>query len=79
MTTVINNPAGPDRVIEQDSGAGWAVAAILIVAVIAGGAYLVIRYGNGAGAGAEGTNIEVNVPTPGVEVAPNNESGSLQY
>jgi hypothetical protein len=76
MATVINNPGGPDRVLERDSGAGWAVAAILIVAVIAGGAYLLMRYGNGAGADAD-TNIDVTVPTPNVEVpAPDTYNGT---
>lgn len=38
MATIINNPSSPtDRVIERDSDtAGWAVAIIILIAVIAG-------------------------------------------
>jgi hypothetical protein len=73
MATIVNNPSGTERVVERErlvdngsDGAGWAVAIIILVAVIAVGAYLWTQYqGSPAPADNGGTNIEVNIPTPG--------------
>jgi len=56
-TIVTNSPAG-------DSGAGWVVALIILVAVIIGG---FVMYKNGMFRGSEPagtTNINVVVPNP---------------
>ncbi|MDP2648789.1 MAG: hypothetical protein Q8P19_02715 [bacterium] len=57
--TIVNTPA------TQDSGvAGWVVAFIILIAVIAGG-FVWLRYYGGAEAPQEGTtNINVTVPSP---------------
>ncbi|MDO8623923.1 MAG: hypothetical protein Q7R54_01065 [bacterium] len=70
MATIINNPnPGPDRVVERvvetDGGsAGWAVAVIILIAVIAVGAYFWF-YNRGAPAPQQesGTQINVTIPT----------------
>ncbi len=56
--TIVNTPAP-----SNDSGAaGWVVAIIILLAVIAGGYYV---YRNGMGRAAPGTtNINVSVPNP---------------
>jgi hypothetical protein len=74
MATVINNPS--DRVVEREritdnngsDSAGWAVAVIILIAVVALGAYLWTQAQGGtpeAPSGTGGTNIEVTVPTSG--------------
>jgi heme/copper-type cytochrome/quinol oxidase subunit 2 len=57
MTTVINTPATPES---GDGGAGWAVAVIILLAVIGVGVYFWIHY-RSAPSGA--TNINVTLPT----------------
>lgn len=57
MTTVINTPATADS---GASGAGWAVAVIILLAIIGIGAYFWIYY---RGAPSTGTNINVTLPT----------------
>ena len=48
----------------SDSGsAGWAVAVIVLLVVVAGGIFWYMRYHRGAAA-APGANIQVNLPTP---------------
>ena len=55
--TIVNTPNG-----NSDGGAaGWFIAVIILVAVIAGGFYV---YRNGAGGAQSATNINVTVPTP---------------
>lgn len=56
--TIVNTPAS-----NNDSGAaGWFIAIIILLAVIAGGFYV---YRNGIGRAAPGaTNINVTVPNP---------------
>lgn len=58
-TIVTNSPGTGDS-----SAAGWVVALVIVVAIVAGG---IVLYQNGAfnGAGsADTTNINVTVPTP---------------
>jgi hypothetical protein len=72
MATIVNNPgAAPstsDRTyIERtsDDGAGWAVAIIVLLAVLAVGAFLWVRYNRAPAAAtpAPGANINVTLPT----------------
>lgn len=66
MSTIINNPTPNEHtVIESDSSSGWAVAVIILVAVIAGGAYLWMSF-DVSGAPAQpqsGATINVTLPT----------------
>jgi hypothetical protein len=57
--TIVNTPAP-----SNDSGAaGWMVAIIILLAVLAGGFY-VYRYGIGRAPAPDTTNINVTVPNP---------------
>jgi hypothetical protein len=47
-----------------DSGAGWFVAIIILIAVIVGGIILYRHGGFGSAAPSSGTNINVTVPSP---------------
>lgn len=58
MTTVVNTPSNTDS---GDGGAGWAVAVIILLAVIGIGAYLWMNY---HGAPAKSGAIDVNVTLP---------------
>lgn len=58
MTTVINTPPSTDS---GDGGSGWAVAVIILLAVIGIGAYLWLNY---RGAPAKSGAIDVNVTLP---------------
>lgn len=69
MTTVVNNPGGgtTERVVESSSGAGWAVAVIILLAIVAIGGFVWVRYYGVPGAAAPatnsgGTNINVTLP-----------------
>ena len=48
MATIINNPAPTERTITiertEDSGAGWAVAVVVLLIVLAAGTYLWVHY-----------------------------------
>ena len=75
MVTVVNNPGGTDRVIEvdkSDSAAGWAVAVIILIAIVAVGAYAWTHYYRSPAAAqpSGGTNINVTVPAAGYAPAP---------
>ncbi len=59
MTTVINTP--PANNDSGDSSAGWAVAVILLLALIAGGVYLWANYYKAPTKQAE-TNINITIP-----------------
>lgn len=62
MTTVINTPGTTERTIETDSG-GWAIAVIILLLVIAGGAYAWMRYGQAPATSEQpDTNITVTLP-----------------
>lgn len=70
MSTIINNdPTTPgERVVrvENSSSAGWAVAVVVLIAVLLVGGYLFMRYrGSPAAAPATngGANINVTIPT----------------
>ncbi|MDP1707266.1 MAG: hypothetical protein Q8L30_01820 [bacterium] len=58
MTTVVNTPPSTDG---GGSGAGWAVAVIILLAVIGVGMYFWLNY---RGAPAESGAIDVNVTLP---------------
>ncbi len=61
MVTVINTP-GSNTPNTNDSGAGWAVAVVILL-VVAGGLFWYFRYYRAAPAQAPATTIQVNVPT----------------
>ncbi|HYF12756.1 MAG TPA: hypothetical protein VD928_00425 [Candidatus Paceibacterota bacterium] len=70
MATVVNNPSGTvERSIDrgEDTSAGWAVAVIVLLVVLAVGGFLFARYFNAAPAATPngGTNIDVTVPGTG--------------
>ncbi len=61
MATIINNPRPNETaVVESDSG-GWAVAVIILLAVIAVGGYLWVHY-HSAPATAPGTTVNLTLP-----------------
>lgn len=62
MTTVINTPSNADT---GDSGAGWAVAVIILLAVIGIGAYFWLHYrGAAVPTGPLNVNVTLPIPTP---------------
>lgn len=60
MATIINTPGNT----ESSDGAGWAVAVIILLAVIGVGGYYLLHH-RGA-APTSGANINVSIPTPSV-------------
>lgn len=68
MATIVNNPGGSERVIDRtgDSSAGWAVAVIILLAVVLIGGYFWTRGAAPATQPAErdAANINVTVPAP---------------
>lgn len=56
MATIVNTPGE-----RSDSSAGWAVAVIILLVVIAGIAFFYMRY-RGAPAANPGATIQVNLP-----------------
>ncbi len=63
MVTVVNTPGGTNS---GDSSGGWAVAVIVLIALIAIGGFFAWRYYRApAAAPTGGANINVTVPTPG--------------
>lgn len=60
MATIVNTPGGDN----SDSSAGWAVAVIILLVVIAGIAFWYIR-GRAAPASNPGATIQVNLPAGG--------------
>lgn len=56
--TIVNTPG------QSDSAAGWAIAAVIVVAIIIG-AVLLFRTGLPGVPDTGGTNINVEVPTTG--------------
>jgi hypothetical protein len=70
MATVINNPADRERIVESSDTGGWAVAVIVLLAVVAIGAFVWMRYGNMPAATQQtetpgSANINVTLPTTG--------------
>lgn len=63
MATIVNNP-GPDRIVEVDrtDSSGWAMAVLILVVVIAVGAYAWVHYRHAATPASGGTNINVTLP-----------------
>ncbi|MHB8660864.1 MAG: hypothetical protein ACYC75_02940 [Minisyncoccota bacterium] len=64
MATIINNPS-PERVIEKKSTdySGWVVAVIILLVIIALGAYLWFQYyPTSTTTNYGGTNINLTVP-----------------
>lgn len=59
MDTIVNTPGE-----RGDGSAGWAVAVIILLVVIAGIAFWYVRY-RGAPAQSPGATIQVNLPTGG--------------
>jgi hypothetical protein len=70
MATIVNNPGEP-----RESSAGWAVAVIILLIVIAVGAVWFMRY-RGAPAQNPGANIQVNLPTGGSNTGGSDAGGA---
>ena len=67
MATIIeNNDTNPNRpvLVSQDSGAGWAVAILILVVLLVAGAFWYMRAYR-APAGAAGSTVQVNLPSSG--------------
>lgn len=67
MATIVNNPAErTERVVETSDNGGWAVAVIVLLAVIVVGAFVWLRYYNAPAASqsnqAPGASINVTLP-----------------
>lgn len=82
MATIIeNNDTNPNRpvLINQDSGAGWAVAILVIVIVLVVAAFWYMRYYRtpAAAPNAPGTTVQVNLPSSGYAPA-NSNTGATQ-
>lgn len=84
MATIVNNPP-PDRTlqVEKEGSAGWAVAVVILVAVVVAGAFLWMRYNNApAGRAYEGNNepgggsANINVTLPAFSGAPTSTATS---
>lgn len=60
MTTIIN----PGNTENTDSGAGWAVAVIVLLAVVGVGAYFWFNYYRVPPTTDGTTNINVTIPNP---------------
>lgn len=62
MATIVNNPNGPsDRIVERSDSGGWAVAVIILLAVLVVGGFVWMRY-YGTPAPAPQTNTADNTP-----------------
>ncbi len=59
MATIVNTPGNPN----ESSSAGWAVAVIILLVVIAGGIFWYTRHR--AAPANPGATIQVNLPTGG--------------
>ena len=62
MATIINNPPG-ESMIAPDNSSGWAVAVIILLVVIAAGAFAWIHYHRAGVAAVPSTTVQVNLPT----------------
>jgi ABC-type transporter Mla subunit MlaD len=65
MVTIVNNPGPVERVVEVDrgdGGAGWAIAVLVLLAVI-GGLFVWYRYYRVEPSQNPTTNINVTLPT----------------
>lgn len=58
MATIINTPGNT----ESSDSSGWAVAVIILIAVVGIGGYYILHHR--AGSPASGANINVTIPTP---------------
>jgi hypothetical protein len=58
MATILNNPGSTERVVEKSDSGGWAVAVIILLAVVVIGGFVWMRY-YGAPAPA---NTDSNTP-----------------
>lgn len=69
MATVIDNPneVRTERIVERDSSAGWAIAVLILLVVIAAGIFYWARYRTPAPAqpAPQGASVQVNLPTSG--------------
>ena len=72
MVTVVNSP-GPGSVERADSGAGWAVAVIILLVVLAVGAFAWMRYNGAPAAPARDGGANINVTLP--DVTPDGGAG----
>lgn len=64
MSTIINNPTpSTERTLVTSDSSGWAVAVIILLIVLGGGAFLWIRYHNNVKA-QPASVINVVVPQP---------------
>lgn len=66
MATIVNNPQ-TERVVERESNTGWIIAVLVLIVVIAAGAFLWLRYYHRTAPATSngGTNINVTVPALG--------------
>ncbi len=77
MATILNNPGSTERVVERSSDGGWAVAVIILLAVLVVGGFVWMRYGAPAAVPTDtntpgSANINVTLPAGGND---NNNTG----
>jgi hypothetical protein len=67
MATIVNNPGGPgEHVVEKSDSSGWAVAVIILIAVlVVGGLVWLNYYGAPAGVPTEQGNQQQGSNDPG--------------
>jgi hypothetical protein len=77
MSTIINNPRSePERTVlveGGDGGAGWAVAIVILVAVIVVGGFWYARHRGATAPATGGTNINVTLPATTGGTAPSTQ------
>ncbi len=82
MATILERERPSGVLIErQDESTGWAVAAVIIIALLAVGAFVWARYyatPTPAQTNTPGTNINVTLPQSGGAQAPQTPSGATQ-
>ena len=79
MATIIeNNDTNPNRpvLVSQDSGAGWAVAILILVVVLVAGAFWYMRYYRAPASAAPGATVQVNLPSSGYAPAANSNTSA---
>jgi hypothetical protein len=81
MATIVNNPATErERVVDNSDNGGWAVAVIVLLAVVLIGAFVWMRYYQAPAASQSqqpgSANINVTLPNNGTDNTGDTQSGT---
>ncbi len=63
MSTVINNPV-PEKTVVQSDSSGWAIAVIILIAIIAVGGFWYFRYYRSAPQPEQQSGATINLTLP---------------